>query len=184
MISVKQILYWTLLHRKSIVAKARSVAINFRNVKYVNEGGVQFKQVDARAQGESEIYELTLFFNGKGPTSKVWASCSCAYFLYHCEVALKKRGSTDINYSNGKFPKITNPRLVSHACKHIVAALQRGAFMLEPKKVMKKEKPEAKPTVKKPATKPEPKDSKPMKKEESAPQKSGKLTGIDTGIAD
>jgi hypothetical protein len=178
MISVKQILYWTLLHRKSIVAKARSVSLTFKKVEYVEENGVQFKRVDAKAMGESDVYDLTMFFQGKGPTSKVWASCSCAYFLYHCEVALIKRGSSDQNYSNGKLPKITNPRLVAHSCKHIVAALQRGAFMLEPKKVVKKpevKKPEPKTTVKKPAGKPAPKN-------ETAPNKSGQLTGLDSNL--
>jgi hypothetical protein len=176
MISVKQILYWTLLHRKSIVAKARSVSINFKKVEYVEENGIQFKRVDAKAMGETDVYDLTMFFNGKGPTSKVWASCSCAYFLYHCEVALSKRGSTDVNYSNGKLPKITNPRLVSHACKHIVAALQRGAFMLEPKKTAIVKKPDPKKTevVKKPAGKPA--------KDETAPKKSGQLTGLDSNL--
>ena len=136
MISVKQILYWTMLHRKSIISKARSVALRFGKVEYQEEDGIKMKMVEAYAQSQEGDggYRILLYFTGKGPTSKVWASCECPYFLYHAEVALQKRGSTDINFSNGKLPKITNPRLVAHACKHVVAALQRGAFMLEPKK--------------------------------------------------
>lgn len=134
MISVKQILYWTSLHRKIIIANARSVAISFKKVEYVEENGVKWKKVEATAQGETVPRNVLMFFAGKGPTSKVWASCDCEYFLYHAEVALQKRGSSDINYSNGKLPKVTNPRLVAHACKHIIACLQRGAFALEPKK--------------------------------------------------
>lgn len=180
MISVKQIMYWTLLHRRSIVTKARSVALSFGKVDYITENGVQFKRVTAKARGEKGTYDLLMFFQGKGPTSKIWASCSCPYYLYHVEVALTKRGSADINYSNGQLPKITNPRLVSHACKHIVAALQKGAFMLEPKKVIIKKEVKKPELVKAPKKEP---TSKPMKKSEesSSPPKSGKLTGI-TGL--
>lgn len=134
MISVKQILYWTSLHRRSIVSKARSVSLRFGKVEYIEEEGIRYKKVEAKALGEGGVYDLLLYFRGKGATSKMWGSCSCPYFLYHCEVALTKKGSSDINYSNGKLPKVTNPRMVSHACKHIIASLQKGAFMLEPKK--------------------------------------------------
>ncbi len=146
MISVKQILYWTQLHRKSIITKAKSVGIRVASVAYVKEpDGTTFKKVEVEATGETETYEVIMFFNGKGLTSKVWASCSCSYFLFHCEYALSKSGSTDINFSNGKMPKITNPRLVRHCCKHIAACLQRGVFLMEP--------PKAKTTMKKPVLK-------------------------------
>lgn len=146
MISVKQILYWTQLHRKSIITKAKSVGIRVASVAYVKEpDGTTFKKVEVEATGETETYEVIMFFNGKGLTSKVWASCSCAYFCFHVEVALQKSGSTDINFSNGKMPKITNPRLVRHCCKHIAACLQRGVFLMEP--------PKAKTVMKKPVVK-------------------------------
>ncbi len=142
-----------MLHRKSIIAKARGVALRFGKVEYVEDDGIKMKKVEAMAasQDGDGNYRLLMYFTGKGPTSKVWASCECPYFLYHCEVALQKRGSTDINFSNGKLPKITNPRLVAHSCKHVVAALQRGAFMLEPKKkpiTTNKPKPTEKPANK------------------------------------
>lgn len=124
-----------MLHRRSIIAKARGVSLRFGNVKYVEENGVRMKQVEAVASSQEGIgsYRLLMFFVGKGPTSKVWASCECPYFCYHAEVALQRKGSSDVNFSNGALPKVTNPRLVAHACKHVVAALQRGAYMLEPK---------------------------------------------------
>ncbi len=129
-----------MLHRKSIIAKARGVALHFGKVEYVEENGIKMKKVEAMAasQDGDGNYRLLMYFTGKGPTAKVWASCECPYWLFHVETALSKRGSTDVIYSNGKLPKVTNPRLVSHACKHVVAALQRGAFMLEPKKITKK----------------------------------------------
>lgn len=146
MISIKQILYWTQLHRKSIIDKAKAVGIRIGKVEYVKEpDGNTYKKVEVEATGESETYQIIFFFLGKGLTSKLWASCSCPYFLYHCEVALQRSGSTDINFSNGKLPKITNPRLVRHCCKHIAASLQRGVFMAEP--------PKAKTQMKKPVLK-------------------------------
>ena len=60
-----------------------------------------------------------------------WASCSCEYFLYHCEVADTRKGSSSIRYSNGAAPHITNPQLVSHLCKHILAALRKGALVVK-----------------------------------------------------
>lgn len=146
MISVKQILYWTQIHRKSIILNAKSVGIRVDKVEYVVEpDGSTYKKVEVEALGETQPYDVLLFFHGKGLTSKVWASCSCPYFLFHCEVALQKSGSSDINFSNGKLPKITNPRLVRHCCKHIAACLQRGVFMMEP--------PKAKTQMKKPILK-------------------------------
>lgn len=133
MISVKQILYWTRLHRRRIFETARGVSVRFTSVVEKVDDGVKFREVKAVAMGETVQRNLIMYFTGRGPTSKVWVSCDCEYFLYHCEVALMKKGSSDENYSNGAFPKITNPRLVAHACKHIVAALQKGAYMLEPK---------------------------------------------------
>lgn len=135
MISVKQILYWTQLHRRSIIAKARNVGIRVVKVSYVTEpDGEKYKKVEVEALGETGTYDIVMFFHGKGLTSKIWCSCSCPYFCFHVEKALSLSGSTDINFSNGKMPKITNPRLVKHTCKHCVAALQRGVFMLEPLK--------------------------------------------------
>ena len=57
--------------------------------------------------------------SGKGV--KVNVSCSCEFFLYYCEVALFKAGSADIRYSNGKKPRVTNPKLIPLMCKHLVA---------------------------------------------------------------
>lgn len=45
-------------------------------------------------------------------------SCSCPDFLYRHEVALYKRGGAEVEYSNGRLPKITNPRLRATCCKH------------------------------------------------------------------
>jgi hypothetical protein len=52
----------------------------------------------------------------------VWMHCSCPYFLFYAEVALTMKGSSTILNSNGKMPKIKNPRTVPWCCKHIAAA--------------------------------------------------------------
>lgn len=75
--------------------------------------------------------------------NKVWVFCTCEYFLFHCEVADAEQDNSTINamprdfYSNGerftqnngKFPSITNPGGVGHVCKHLIAALRKGALL-------------------------------------------------------
>lgn len=51
-----------------------------------------------------------------------WVKCSCPYFLYHCEYALAKFGSSEIDYSNGKPPHIMNPNQTPYLCKHLYRA--------------------------------------------------------------
>lgn len=54
-----------------------------------------------------------------------WMHCSCPWFLFFCEYALARRGSSDIINSNGKPPDITNPKQWPYACKHVIAVLDR-----------------------------------------------------------
>lgn len=54
-----------------------------------------------------------------------WIHCSCPWFLFFCEYALAKRGSSDIINSNGKPPIITNPNQFPYACKHVISVLAR-----------------------------------------------------------
>ena len=61
--------------------------------------------------------------------SKVWVSCDCEYFLYHCEVADAEHDSASIKYSNGKYPTQTNPQGVGHICKHLLASVRKGALL-------------------------------------------------------
>ena len=134
MLSVKQLLYWTKLHRAEILRKARRVSVRFGKAEEVTDNGATFRQVTARAVGDTRPRNVTMRFRGKGATSKVWVSCDCEYFKFHCEVADTRRGSSDVIHSNGKFPKITNSRGVAHVCKHIAACFLRGAQDLQPKK--------------------------------------------------
>lgn len=52
-----------------------------------------------------------------------WVKCSCPYFLFHVEYALAKVGSSEIDYSNGRPPVVTNPHTIPHLCKHLYAAI-------------------------------------------------------------
>ena len=86
---------------------------------------------------ELRIYKDT----GAGKAAKGWVSCSCPYFLFHCEVALSGNDSSSVVYSNGAKPSITNPLLLPVICKHIVAVLTRGkALELKPKTTLDSEK--------------------------------------------
>jgi len=138
MLSVKQLLYWTKLHRAEILKKARKVSVRFGKPEEVKDDGATFREVSARAVGDTRPRNVVMRFRGKGSTSKVWVSCDCEYFKFHCEVADARRGSSDVIHSNGKFPKIRNSRGVAHVCKHIAACFLRGAQDLEPKKSKRK----------------------------------------------
>lgn len=51
--------------------------------------------------------------------SPVWVSCSCPYYLYYCEVAVSRVGSSSVLYSNGAIPHVRNPRMIPYLCKHL-----------------------------------------------------------------
>jgi hypothetical protein len=72
------------------------------------------------------------FYGPIAPTTPVWFSCSCAFFLYYCEYALTQRKSSSIVYCNGKPPIYTNPKLVPLVCKHGVHAALAAMRMRQP----------------------------------------------------
>ena len=48
-------------------------------------------------------------------------SCSCPDFLFRHEVALFDKDAAQVEYSNGDYPKITNPLLKPTCCKHCLS---------------------------------------------------------------
>lgn len=66
-----------------------------------------------------KVYDTFIMINPK--RKNVVLSCSCPDFLYRHEVALYRRGGAEIEYSNGRLPKITNPRYRPTCCKHCLA---------------------------------------------------------------
>lgn len=57
------------------------------------------------------------------PQNKAWVHCDCPYFRYHVEVADAARGASNVITSTGAYPKIRNPRMKPHLCKHLFAAI-------------------------------------------------------------
>lgn len=66
-------------------------------------------------------------------TNKAWVHCSCPFFLFHCEVALAKQGSSSVIDSNGKPPVEKNPNMIPMMCKHIVATIAIRPHLKLPK---------------------------------------------------
>lgn len=66
----------------------------------------------------NDDYVTTIdFYDPKG---HVKLSCSCPDFWSRFEYSLARKGSADIQYSNGEPPIETNPRHIAAACKHVV----------------------------------------------------------------
>ncbi len=52
--------------------------------------------------------------------------CTCKYHPYWgAEVGLWMRTAADVIRSNGKAPRVRNPRLTPYACKHAVALIKK-----------------------------------------------------------
>lgn len=98
--------------------------LKFKGYLDVDDKGEELKIAEFYVKGETGRYKTYIVL--KGPvktTTKAWVSCNCPFFLYHCEVALAKRGSSSILYSNGKLPVEKNPRLIPYLCKHLVRSV-------------------------------------------------------------
>jgi len=67
--------------------------------------------------------QIRLFGSSVDPyRNEAWVRCTCPYFKFHSEVAISKRGSTTVKFSNGADPIITNPREQPRLCKHLFSA--------------------------------------------------------------
>lgn len=51
----------------------------------------------------------------------VWVNCTCPAFRYYSEVAVTKKGSSDIIESDGSLPRQNNPQMEPYICKHLFA---------------------------------------------------------------
>ena len=69
------------------------------------------------------ICQIRLFGNSSDVyTHQAWVRCNCPYFKFHSEVAISKRGSTTVKFSNGADPIVTNPKNQPRLCKHLFNA--------------------------------------------------------------
>lgn len=67
----------------------------------------------------NEWYLTTISFLDK--KKHIDISCSCPDFLFRHEVALADKDASQVEYSNGDYPKDTNPLLKPTCCKHCLA---------------------------------------------------------------
>lgn len=136
MFTVENILLATKSTHNQVWKNSKNVSFRYTSVKeWKDTDGKKIKTVKGkatdRAGGSGKPHYFEIDFYGKNDKSPVWLTCSCEYFLFHCEVALMQRGSTDQMWSNGADPNVTNPGKAPRACKHLVAALRAKAWKAE-----------------------------------------------------
>jgi len=91
-----------------------------RNRTYYNEFRAWVMCTDGRRNSYLRFY---------GPPEKdseVWVWCSCPYFTFNLEVALARRNSSVVRNSNGALPRVRNPAMIPHLCKHLVLISNSG----------------------------------------------------------
>lgn len=111
-----------------------TIVVIMGGVKRIYDDGLQtvvFK-AQCRAHTERVYYEVLIemypteihqnVFKKPSLDNPTFVKCQCPYFLYHCEYALARVGSSEIDYSNGKRPLITNPNNIPYLCKHLYKA--------------------------------------------------------------
>jgi hypothetical protein len=112
-------------YSKAFVPKAVQEIAATRSGSYlVDDPSGKYREFRRRVRCTDGIRRTVARFYGPiNLNTRVWVSCSCPFFLYHCEVALTKHGSSSIIYSNGQLPKHTNPRMIPLVCKHVIHAV-------------------------------------------------------------
>ncbi len=73
------------------------------------------------------------FFGPPAKDTPCWVFCSCQYFTYNLEVALTRQNTSSIKFSNGQMPRVRNPRMVPHLCKHLVLTARLAMQQTEDK---------------------------------------------------
>jgi len=134
MLDAKKLLEYTKVYNSKIFESAKNVKIlKMRARSITDEDGDECREVTTTCRGDTIPRTVTMRLYGpRLVTAKMWVSCNCEYFLFHCEVAVQRKGSTDIEYSNGARPKVTNPSMIPAMCKHCVAAIRAGALTVQP----------------------------------------------------
>ncbi len=127
MLTLKQ-----MAHRTSAARKVRAENVKIIGIKTGwNDDGLGF--VAARTYTKRKPNSRGKMVTVKNPVKhtsvitfinkklKCSVSCSCGDNLYRWEVANTLKGASDIEYSNGEMPFITNPKLRASLCKHLLA---------------------------------------------------------------
>jgi hypothetical protein len=80
-------------------------------------------------------YSYIRFFGPAALPTPVWVWCSCEYFKYYLEVALKNRDGTSVKKDGGPLgrrpvrdapPVVRNPNQMLYLCKHLVVTAEIG----------------------------------------------------------
>jgi len=158
MLKLKDLLSQTKSHRPVLVSNSSAVGVSFSPISYGKDARGYHKTIKGTALTnkpgkKTKKFEIRMYYDPKknfipnyknlrpkdykGPQnappftveSLAWVSCSCEYFLYHCEVADTREDASSVKYSNGAKPKVTNPRMIPHICKHLIAAVRKGALV-------------------------------------------------------
>ena len=140
MLTIESVLAYTRAYNPKLFGNARRVTISKLAVtSEVDDDGDEFRKVVGICQGETIPRRIEYHFYGtRNKNGYIWVTCTCEYWLYHCEVATSKKGSAEIIHSNGANPKITNPRNMPALCKHLLKGLMDGVSTLIPKEAAKK----------------------------------------------
>lgn len=130
MIRVDQIITYTRAFHPKIIENSRLVSVTLEDFKLTkSKTGEEVRTCLFSCKHLSGPRKVEMVFEGPFNTKAlVYCSCSCPYFLYTNEVALKSKQSSKINYSNGAFPKMRNPGMVPSTCKHVLAILRTKIF--------------------------------------------------------
>jgi len=106
------------------------------------DGGVPYMEVISIAHCKESKHSYVVTYRFSNPDNNkismvqhpTWVRCSCPSFLYRLEVALSKHGSSDVYYSNGRYPMIRNPKLRPYLCKHLMVSLSGAVNELKARK--------------------------------------------------
>ena len=141
MLTIKQLIRATQIHKPEIVGNARKTAVRFEEVEDIKgSDGKPYRHIIAKVRGSTidRKVVIDLYEPWKGEDSKCWVSCDCEYWMFHSEQAVSRKDSTDIIYCDpskrSKDPdRQINPALIPHLCKHTVGCIFKGILLLKPK---------------------------------------------------
>jgi hypothetical protein len=150
LLTAEALLRFTQTYNARLFNNAKGVSVRFATCRLrTDKDGDEYREVKVVCVGKTVPRQVELHLYGpRNKNARVWATCTCPYWLYHCEVATERKDSTDIIHSNGARPIVKNPRMIPAVCKHIIQALASGACTLAPKEDEKsKRRSKAEPMV-------------------------------------
>lgn len=120
---------------RDVIDRSRGVTVAIiGGVKRIYDDGLEtvvFK-ANCRAHTEIKYYEVLIelyptevhqsVFRKPSLDNPAFVKCECPFFLFNCEYALAKVGSSEIDYCDGRKPEITNPKAIPYLCKHLYRA--------------------------------------------------------------